>query len=100
MLVANLADSILAILFYPVELLLNAMPAVSWPSWFQPTGPGSVGERMTEWGGFVGMLGGWFPVAAFFDALGIVAICIGAGVAIKTVRILVSLFTGGGGSAA
>lgn len=94
-----ITDAVLALLFLPLRLVLDAVPVVSWPDWFQTSGTGSVVAMTATWGGYVGVLNGWFPVPQFFSALDVVATCVLASIGIKVTRILVSLFTGGGGSA-
>lgn len=95
-----ITDRVLSVVLSPIYWLLGAFPDVSWPLWFAASGSGSVAERAAVWGSSVGLLGGWFPVAEFFDAGSLVLVCIGVAVAIKLVRIVVSLLTAGGGSAA
>lgn len=93
-----MTEAILNVLFLPFTWVFSAIPTVSWPAWFAVSGSGTVGGVADEWGDHVGMLGSLFPVTAFFDALGIVALVGAASLAIRVVRVLVSMLTGGGGA--
>lgn len=95
-----ITDLVLTVVLAPLQWVLDAIPAISWPTWFSTSGPSSVVEMARGWGDSVGTLNGWFPVAEFFAAAGIVFAAAVAHLAIRAVRMIVSGLTGGGGSAA
>lgn len=95
-----IVDAILTVFFAPAGWLLDLIPSISWPSWFQTSGPDTLPAKMAEWGEHVGTLNAWFPVGTFFAAGQIVFVAAAAALVIRVGRILVSLFSGGGGSAA
>jgi hypothetical protein len=93
-----ITEAILNVLLLPLRWLLEVIPSVSWPSWFQVSGPDSVVSQVASWGSHLGTIGGWFPLGAFFDSMAIVFVCAGIHVVIKLTRIIVSALTGGGGA--
>jgi hypothetical protein len=65
-----------------------------------PSGFGSVGGSLTSIAGYASGLGHLLPFTDAINAVAFVVYCLGLGLAIKVIRIVVSLFTAGGGSAA
>jgi len=64
------------------------------PGWFEDLGP-----MLDEVTGWAAGLGRWVPVASAVNAVSLVGAAIGIALVIRVVRIILSLFTGGGGSA-
>jgi uncharacterized membrane protein YvlD (DUF360 family) len=95
-----LPDAIIGILRAAIRLVLSVFPTINWPVWFETSGPGSLPDRMKQWGSNLLVIDGWFPITEFFDAMNVFWVAVLAAVAIKVVRIILSLVTGGGGSAA
>ena len=65
--------------------------------------PGFIANLEGWWSSFMGMLGGltpWIPWDTAGAVVAAVLLAIGASFVVKVVRIVLSLFTGGGGSAA
>lgn len=93
-----ITEAIIRVFLLPFQWVLGIIPVINWPSWFQSSGSESVVAKAGEWGENIGVIDGWFPVNTFFDAMGIFVVCAGAALAIRLSRVLVSLFTGGGGS--
>ena len=83
-----------------ISTLLGLIPGWDWPSWLTASGPGTlVGSAETFGQNFAGFQG-WIDFAALVQAVALVLVLSGAAFAVKVVRSLVSLLTGGGGSAA
>ena len=93
-----ITDAILTLVLAPLRWLLQAIPGVSWPSWFQTSGAESVVAKVGQWGQSLGTINGWFPVDAFLDSMGILFVCAAVHAGIKSIRIVISVFTGGGGA--
>lgn len=93
-----ITEALMAVLFLPIRWVLQVVPVVSWPSWFATTGTDSVVARVDSWGESIGVIGGWFPVAAFFDAAGLVMVVGAASLVIRLVKVLYSMVLGGGGA--
>lgn len=93
-----ITDLIIGVLLAPIRWVLDVIPAVPWPSWFQKSGTGTVVDVVGGWGSHLGTINGWFPVGSFLDALSIVFVVAGIAVTIRIVRMLISVLTGGGGA--
>lgn len=77
------------------HFLLGALPVVPVPGWLSGLA-GAIGTVF----GFVGSMGVWFPGPLALTVItALLAIWV-TGLAIKVARMILSLFTGGGGSAA
>jgi hypothetical protein len=61
---------------------------------------GSVSGAIGSVTGAMAPLGNWIPFSAAAQACGLVLTAIAAALAIKLLRVILSLFTGGGGGAA
>ncbi len=95
-----LIDVLVGILRAALRLVLSVFPQIDWPDWFETSGPGSLPERMGDWGSNLLVIDGWFPITEFFDAMNVFWVAVLAAVVVRGVRIVLSLVTGGGGSAA
>jgi len=89
-----ITGTILTMLAYIGSSLLGILPHISVPSWLADNG--SVAKVFQA----AGSMGAWFPVALVTTILASLLVIWAASFAIKTVRIVVSVLTGGGGSAA
>lgn len=96
-----------------LSALLSALPSLSLPSWL--SGTASAGTACdTQWTGCVTIgdylhavgyqiadkFGGWIDGDVLVSAVGFVAAAVAVGLGIRLARVAISLFTGGGGSAA
>jgi hypothetical protein len=70
------------------------------PSWTAPAWLTTVVTTMGNTIGYVTMLDGWVPVQAIGTVVAFMLACSVVGIAVKLGRMVLSLFTGGGGSAA
>jgi hypothetical protein len=84
--------SVLAGLFSAIGDMFGTIDV---PDWVE-----SIDTGMSTLGGYAGGLGHLLPFGAAIDGATFVLACIGLGLGIKIIRIIVSLFTAGGGSAA
>jgi hypothetical protein len=88
-------DAILAFLGWLAGLLIDSLPVVPLPAWMNSLA-GFAGTVF----GYAGSMGNWFnmPLALVMSSslLGVWLVSFG----VKAVRIVLSLFTGGGGGAA
>jgi hypothetical protein len=76
-----------------IELLIGALPALSVPAWLVGAGP-MVSDLVSRTGAF----SHWVPIGLLLTVASAVLACIAAGFAIRSVRMVLSFFTGGGGS--
>lgn len=84
---------ILRMLADVASALLNALPHIGVPSWLSDNG--AIGQVFQA----AGSMGVWFPVAlASTVLLAVVGIWL-AGFGVKVARMVISVFTGGGGGA-
>jgi hypothetical protein len=70
------------------------------PAWTAPAWLATVIATMSSTIGTVTMLSGWVPISAIGTVVAFMLACSAIGLAVKIGRIVLSLFTGGGGSAA
>jgi len=91
MIVKLLIDFLTALCSFVVGLFPTAGP----PSWWSDAS----GYIAQVWA-YGNQLGSWIPWQVAAVCIPAVFVAIGIGVAIRTFRIILSLFTGGGGSAA
>lgn len=70
------------------------------PSWEVPAWLVTVIATLADAVSMIGMLSGWVPVAAIGTAVAFILACSALGLALKFGRMILSLATGGGGSAA
>lgn len=87
------------------EAIINVFAAVVaflvglLPSWTAPDWLGAAVSTMASAIGDITMLSGWVPVKAVGTAVAFMLACSGIGMAVKVARMVLSLSTGGGGSA-
>lgn len=86
--------ALLKLLAWIFGLLFSLFPTISVPDWLSISGP--VGSVF----GAAGSMGVWFPVQLVATVLATLLVVWGSSFLIKAARMVVSLFTGGGGSAA
>jgi len=86
--------------------VVGLFPSTQPPSWLNVGGGGSSSGFGTQsLGGLVsivqnfGLVSHWFPVGLLGPAVAIILTCMGAGFAVRVGRMVLSVFTGGGGSA-
>lgn len=75
--------------------VLGLMPQVSLPSWFQAAAT-TLDDALTTIGGY----GQWMPLGAIGNGIAFVLLCFGIAFGVRVFRMVLSLFTGGGGGAA
>ena len=86
--------AILNLLGWVFEALFSLFPTIDVPSWFSIDGPvGTVFQA-------AGSMGAWFPVQLVASVLTTLLLVWAVGFVIKAARMVISLFTGGGGSSA
>lgn len=84
--------------------VVGLFPSVEPPSWLSLSGGGS-GMGAQSIGGLVaivqnfGLVSHWFPVGLLGPAVGVVLASMLAGFGVRIGRMVLSVFTGGGGSA-
>jgi hypothetical protein len=89
-----ITGAILSMLATVFGALISVLPGIPVPSWLNASGP--IGTVFAD----AGTMGVWFPVGLIVTVLtSLLAIWLLA-FGVKAARIVVSLFTGGGGSAA
>jgi hypothetical protein len=98
-------ELLLGIFLAPVEWALSAIPALPIPGVFDGgdcTLPcsGTLQGGMHDVGARLGLWNGWVDLAAIFQAAPAAAAVAVVTIGVRMVRVLVSLVTGGGGSAA
>lgn len=89
-----ITDAILDFLTGVLHSILGSLPTLAVPSWLDTSGP--IGTVFT----YAGLMGAWFPTSLATTVLLALLGAWGVGFGVKTVRILASFFTAGGGSAA
>ncbi|MEV5004018.1 hypothetical protein [Nocardioides sp. LML1-1-1.1] len=75
-----------------IASLFGSLPAPTW-----------IGDFGSAWGSFVGLgasLDPWVPWNLLVTVVTAILACVAVSLGVKMVRIVLSLFTGGGGSAA
>lgn len=77
------------------DWLLGALPTVEAPDWFS-----NVSAVAGTVFGYANSMGAWFPTALAFTVAGTLVATWLIAFGIKAARLVLSLFTGGGGSAA
>ncbi len=75
--------------------LIGLLPAWTAPAWLV-----TVTATMADAVGHIGMLSGWLPIGAIGHVVAFILACSGAALAFRFGRMVLSLATGGGGSAA
>ena len=65
-----------------------------------PSFLGDLAGYVATAGSYVASTGAWIPWSLMVTVIGVWAACLGAGLAVKVVRIIASFLTAGGGSAA
>jgi hypothetical protein len=90
-----ITDAILDLLGFVLHAVLSLIPAVPTPSWLT-SGDSSIDTVFQD----AGLMSVWFPISLATTVLTAIVTIWLAGFAIKLGRMVVSLFTGGGGSAA
>ncbi|SFC94947.1 hypothetical protein SAMN04487968_1165 [Nocardioides terrae] len=88
-------QAVLELVFGLIDGLLGLLPTAPPPDWFAD-GAGYFGQIWAMGTG----LGGWVPWDVFGLVLASVGTCLAIAVVVRITRILISVFTGGGGSAA
>lgn len=90
-----ITDAILNFFGGVLHAILQALPVVAVPDWLA-SGSSAVSTVF----GFVGSMGVWFPGPLALSIIGALLAVWLVGFGIKIARIVISLFTFGGGSAA
>lgn len=90
-----ITDALLGFLKTCVHAVLGGLPHFAVPDWLTNTG-GAVATVL----GYANSLGVWFPGTLAVAVFGAVMAAWAVGFTIKVCRMALSLFTGGGGSAA
>lgn len=90
-----ISDAILTFFQGVLHTVLGALPVVAVPDWLA-SGASAVATVF----GFVGSMGVWFPGALALTVISALLAVWLVGFTIKIARIVISLFTFGGGSAA
>jgi hypothetical protein len=90
-----IVEAFLGLLFGLFSFVGDLMPEMEVPAFV-----GSIAGLVGTITGAMAPLGMWIPFGAAGTATTAVLVAIGVAVAVKIVRIVLSLFTGGGGSAA
>jgi hypothetical protein len=78
-----------------LDLLLGLFPTVTMPTWV-----GMIADYFVQGVTVLNGMGNWVPLGAISTGLTFVLSCSAIAMTIRVARILISLFTGGGGSAA
>lgn len=89
-------EAILNLLTSLITLLLSALPELTIPTWYTD-------DFLPFWTSTISGVSGfraWFPFDAIGTAVAVLSSTFAITVAIRIVRMVISLFTGGGGSAA
>lgn len=89
-----ITDAILGFVAWLVTTILGWFPVIPVPDWFV-----SIGEMWGELMAGASSMGAWVPVGLGVGMVLAVVTCMGVGLLIKGIRIAVSFFTAGGGSA-
>ncbi len=90
-----ITDLILAVLTAPVVWLLDNVPSFSWPTWM--TGS-DLATKAGSVAGNVQALDNWIPVGDLALAATLVLAVWAFSLVVQGLRMVVSLFSGGGGS--
>ena len=90
-----ITDAILSFFGGILHTIMSALPVIQVPGWLA-SGSGAVSTVF----GFVGSMGVWFPGGLALSVIGALLAVWLVGFGIKIARIVISLFTFGGGSAA
>jgi uncharacterized membrane protein len=90
-----ITGAILSLLGYVLGAVLSILPTISVPSWLSGSGS-AISTVFAD----AGLMSVWFPMALASTVLLAVLAIYAIGFAIKFGRIVISLFTGGGGGAA
>lgn len=94
-----ITDAIISILLSPFTFVLSAIPTVTWPGWMSLAGgPGTLLGAVQGFAPSLHSFDSWFPTDSFMTAGELVLIGNVGAAAIRGVRVLVSMFTGGGGA--
>lgn len=99
-------DAILAVLFTPIGWLLEVLPSITYPDWFSAAHDNgvtacsemTVGCQAYMAGQRLIAMDGWVDIDMLFVGVGLIAAAWAAVLGWKAARIVVSLFTGGGGA--
>lgn len=78
-----------------MTFVLGLMPTVSLPGWFT-TSTNTLSSSLAAIGGY----GNWLPLVAIGNGVAFILACFGVAFAVRGFRVVLSLFTGGGGGAA
>lgn len=78
-----------------VAFMLGLLPTIAVPSWLT-----TAGSAVSTVLGYASTMGAWIPLDVGLTVVGAFLSCLAASFGIKLVRIVLSFFTAGGGSAA
>lgn len=95
-----IVEAVINVLVALVSGILSLVPDFEAPSWLTGSGSGTLGGYANTVGQAMGKAEPWLPLDALGYAVTIVVAAVAFSVAVRVVRILLSLFTGGGGGAA
>lgn len=89
-----IVEAVVSLLVALVDGALALLPSAAPPAWFT-----SAGSQWSSLMGQVSLMGNWFPVSLATNVVGAVLGSWVIGFTIKVVRLVLSYFTAGGGSA-
>jgi hypothetical protein len=90
-----ITEAIIWVFAHLVTFLIDLLPSWSAPAWLV-----TVTDTLADAVSYVGMLNGWVPIKAVGVAVVFMLGCSTLAFALKAGRMVLSLATGGGGSAA
>jgi len=90
-----ITEAIIDVMSRVMAWLIDLLPAWDPPVWVQ-----TAADTLADAIGYMGMYSGWVPMPAVMAGVTFLLACSALVLGIRVGRILLSLFTGGGGSAA
>ena len=93
-------EKLLAVLAGVFTTIIGWFPDVQLSGSFTGTGPGTLKATITEGLGHIWAFDAWIPVAGVFMLAAAILVAVTAQWTVKLARVVLSLFTAGGGSAA
>lgn len=88
-----IVTAILSLVAGLLEGLIGALPVFEVPDWLTAAGP-----MIADLLGATGVFSAWVPVALLLTVAAAVLASMAAGMALRSLRMVLSFFTGGGGS--
>lgn len=92
-----IVDAIFDVITAAIAGVLSLLPGLTLPSWFSLGAGDTIGGRIYDIGQYVAYTHAWVDMGPAIAAIPLVVTVVGIVFGVRVVRLVLSLFTGGGG---